>query len=160
MKYLVDQEGKYLGGYDVGEVCPSYYAIVPCPPSSIKQLWNFNEGQWDEIILESIHDICPIITGGLLKLYHGLGYVPTTVNYYLVCQTAELGYAAGQIVLAKVGALSGKSGIGPAMAISVDSEYLYVRYCSAAPCFNVCRWDTGAQQDICNANWNIKFSVS
>lgn len=39
-----------------------------------------------------------ITAGGQLNLNHGLGVVPKSVQFFLVCQTADNGYSVGDVV--------------------------------------------------------------
>ena len=96
-----------------------------------------------------------ITAGGSLTLAHSLGVNPQKIWYDLVNVTAELGYTAGQRAAAQ--AVTGKNGAGPAMAIVPDATNLNIRFNNGSPVFQVCRFDTGAQVNITNANWAVIF---
>lgn len=96
-----------------------------------------------------------ITAGGSLTLAHGLPSTPRRIWYDLECVTAELGYTAGQRIAAQ--AVTGKNGAGPGMAIVADSTSINIRYNNGSPVFQVCRYDTGAQVNITNANWGVVF---
>ena len=96
-----------------------------------------------------------ITAGGSLTLAHSLGVVPLRVWYDLVCVTAELGYTAGQRLVSQ--SVTGKNGSGPAMTIVPDATNLNIRFSNGSPVFQICRFDTGAQVNIINANWSVRF---
>lgn len=47
MKYFVDSNGKYIGGFSDGNpAIPQGVIEVPNPPSNISERWNFNIEKW------------------------------------------------------------------------------------------------------------------
>jgi hypothetical protein len=92
-----------------------------------------------------------ITSGGSLTIAHGLGYTPIWNNIWLVCQTAELGYTAGDIVLWTTG------GNNRGVSFVVDDTNAYVRYGSAVNVFELNNKTTGATASATNANWKMRF---
>lgn len=96
-----------------------------------------------------------ITAGGALTLVHGLSATPKKVWYDLICVTAELGYSVGQRLVAQ--SVTGKNGAGPGLTIVPDATNLNIRFNNGSPVFQICRFDTGAQVNITNANWRVIF---
>ena len=94
-----------------------------------------------------------ITVAGSLTLAHGLGVSPGQVWYDLVCVTAELGYTAGQRIVAQ--AVTGKNGAGPGLTIVPDATNLNVRFNNSSPVFQVCNFTSGAQVNTTNANRRV-----
>lgn len=94
-----------------------------------------------------------ITAGGSLTLAHELIATPKKVWYDLICITAELGYSVGHRVVAQ--AVTGKNGAGPGLTIVPDATNLNLRFNNGSPVFQICRFDTGAQVNITNANWQL-----
>ena len=90
--YYVNEEGEYLGGVDETLDPPvGHYTTVPSAPDNAKQIWDFDTEEWLAYAPCSIDEWCPLIPGSLLVLYHGIGHVPTSVNYMLKNIEACLG---------------------------------------------------------------------
>ena len=97
-----------------------------------------------------------ITAGGALTIAHPLGVVPKLAVPWLTCQTGELGYTAGDKLLASI-ASSADISKDYGVSIVCDASNIYIRYGSNANSFLLTRKDTGAQSAITNARW--KFSV-
>jgi hypothetical protein len=97
-----------------------------------------------------------ITAGGSLTLAHGLGASPAKVWFDLVCTTAELGFSVGQRIPG-ADMTTGKNGTGPALVVVPDATNLNVRFGSASPVFQVCRFDTGASVNLTNTSWTVRF---
>lgn len=86
-----------------------------------------------------------ITTAGSLTIAHGLGVSPKFLNMYIVNQTAEANYTAGQVVTIYTNQ----------PAVRVDSTNLNVRYCNSA--IQVLDSTSGAPTSITAANWKMRF---
>jgi hypothetical protein len=94
-----------------------------------------------------------ITSAGALTIAHGLGAVPDLVQTFLVNQTAQHGYAVGDIVV--VGEYIGSAERGTSLV--VDATNLEIRYSSSAAVFNVLNKTTGTSAAITPANWLARF---
>lgn len=95
-----------------------------------------------------------ITPAGALTLAHGLGAIPALIKSYIVCQTGELGYTAGDIVpVPENGSDFTASGTG--YTVVPDATNLNVRYGNHASVFAIVRKDTGASAAITAANWKL-----
>lgn len=95
-----------------------------------------------------------ITSGGALTLAHSLGAIPHHVHVYLVCQTAEFGYTAGDLLLVGTSPTGNNQGI----SIVPDATNINVRYgSSGSGVFSINRKDTGGSANATNANWNLRF---
>lgn len=98
-----------------------------------------------------------ITSGGSLTLAHGLGAAPgLKVFVGLVCQTSELGYTAGQVLVANP--WSGDS-FHVGFGIITDATNLGIRFGSAVNVFTIPRFDTGVNSAITNANWRLRVTA-
>lgn len=97
-----------------------------------------------------------ITTAGSLTLAHSQGTRPKHVHAYLVCQTAELNYTAGDVYILAYG----NQGNNQGMSIVADATNLVIRFGSAASVFSVINKTTGASSNITNANWKVVFEAS
>ena len=86
-----------------------------------------------------------ITLAGALTLAHGLGVAPRFTQMMLVCQTAEAGYSAGDVITL----------ITRQPTIRPDATNLNIRYSDAA--INVNHSSTGTQTGITAANWKARF---
>ena len=86
-----------------------------------------------------------ITLAGALTLAHGLGVAPRFTQMRLVCQTAEAGYSAGDVITL----------ITRQPTIRPDATNLNIRYSDAA--INVNHSSTGTQTGITAANWKARF---
>lgn len=96
-----------------------------------------------------------ITAGGTLTLAHSLGRIPLLAWVILVCQTAELGYSIGDLLMVfpPVGSSVANTGV----SVVVDATNLVIRYGSVAASFTVPNKTTGARADLTNANWRARF---
>lgn len=99
-----------------------------------------------------------ITSAGLLTLPHGMATVPDFVQGELVCLTADIGYAVGDIVV--VNPAGNGYGSGGAAAQGVvfrkDATNIYVRYGSGTNPFQLMNGTTGVVANMTNANWNFR----
>lgn len=104
-----------------------------------------------------------ITDGGTLTLAHGLGATPKFVDFYLVCQTAEFGYSAGDIIVPR-NTSAGTDNTG--FTAKVDGTNVKVIFANrsgaSAPVFWAVRNDgTGTDSLLTNANWKLRvYAVS
>ena len=96
-----------------------------------------------------------ITSGGPLTLTHGLGVKPKLVTAELVCKTAQLGYAVGDVVLVAVGQQSTNLVDGSGLSIIPTSTEIKVRYGNEVAVFIINVANTGAGSGITNANWRL-----
>lgn len=85
-----------------------------------------------------------------ITVAHGLGAVPSDFDPVLVCTTAELGYAVGDVV--SVGGFTDVPGIS-SMTYSADATNLYFRASGAG--WRFVRRDTNVTTGITNSNWRM-----
>jgi hypothetical protein len=95
-----------------------------------------------------------ITSAGALTLAHGLGATPDFIQVFLVCQTAQLNYAAGDIVLVNS---SMDAGNNNGITIVPDATNLNCRFGSAAAAFEALNKTTGAGGALTNANWKVRL---
>lgn len=95
-----------------------------------------------------------IATSALRTLTHGLGGVPAFVQYYLVCQTDEAGYSAGDIVAVSFN--NGTTATNKFSTATVTATQILVRYADSVWCFSVGHKDTGNGTDLTNGNWRLR----
>lgn len=93
-----------------------------------------------------------ITSGGLLTLAHGLGAVPSALQFRLVCKTAEHGYAVGAVIATELAQTGGGTIINTA---SMSAANVNIRFSSAANCFTAANFSTGAPVTLTNANWRL-----
>ncbi len=86
-----------------------------------------------------------ITLSGALTLAHGLGSAPRFPQVMLVCQTAEAGYSAGDVV----------TPVTRLPAIRPNATNLNIRYSDAPIVVN--HSSTGSQTAITSANWKARF---
>jgi len=89
-----------------------------------------------------------ITLAGALTLAHGLGTAPRDVSLALVCQTAELGYSVGDVLM----------GVSPRTiaSIVVNATNLNIRFFDSANVAIVNK-TTGARSSFTAANWKARF---
>lgn len=101
-----------------------------------------------------------ITAGGTLDLTHGLGVVPSGVEYVLVCTAADAGYVIGDVV----------PGVGYSSTINAnnnrgltfywsDAVTVGLRYGSSPNTFAVNHKTTGAITGLTNSSWNLIAKV-
>jgi hypothetical protein len=92
-------------------------------------------------------------------LAHGLGAIPFQFDLYLICKTADAGYAVGDIikVTQSYHSTAGTSSIGAIMSADATNIYLTTGPNSAGGMFKGFNQDTGA--DVTFSNTNFKMIV-
>lgn len=92
--------------------------------------------------------------GGTLTLAHSLGKMPTLVQAWLKCVTAEQGYAAGDMY--PLGVIYSVSGtfIGGVLLVPSATE-IFVRFPGASYSIAAMNKSTGAYVGLTAANWNL-----
>lgn len=99
-----------------------------------------------------------ITAGGLLTLAHGLGVMPRFLDSYLVCQSAEYGWAAGDVLAA--GRHFQTHNTSPrGQSIWADASNVYVRFSSDSNTYSVLDKATGGGGPITNASWKLRVRV-
>lgn len=90
-------------------------------------------------------------------LAHGLGAIPFQFDLYLICKTADAGYAVGDIikVTQSYHSTSGTSSIGAIMSADATNIYLTTGPNSAGGMFKGFNQDTGADVTFNNSNFNM-----
>lgn len=99
-----------------------------------------------------------ITAAGALTIAHSLGAVPSFVQAYLVCQTGELGYTAGDVLVCPLTMdMSATSSRG--VSCVVDATNLNIRFGSSAASIGVLNKGTGNATSITDGNWKIRFKA-
>jgi hypothetical protein len=98
-----------------------------------------------------------ITVAGQIVLAHGLGGIPDQVNYYLVCQTGEGAYTAGDIVGAEFA--NSTSGNNAFNSPVVDATNITIRYSDDAAVFYIGNKTSGAVFGITPANWRLRVKA-
>lgn len=88
--------------------------------------------------------------GGLITLAHGLGTIPKTLDYKLVCKTAEAGYSVNDVVAVSQMNDNASRGFQPYF----DATNIYIRVGSVVA-GGVLIKGTGASSFITAANWKL-----
>jgi len=98
-----------------------------------------------------------ITAAGALTLAHGMGVAPEFVFMYLICQTNEAGYTAGNVVWGNpinAGAVASNG-----LSLKVDATNITVRIGSAANPITISHGTTGVGTGLTNANWKLRFKA-
>lgn len=94
-----------------------------------------------------------ITLGGLLTIPHGLGYRPEQFTCDLVNLTADLGWAAGEIVPIGFNFFSQSFPNGDGLIAYADTTNVYVRFGNSGVC--VMNKTSGQVNRITTANWRL-----
>jgi hypothetical protein len=94
-----------------------------------------------------------ITSAGALTLAHGLSAVPVDVAFYLICQTAEFGYTAGDIAACNYQTDDGQD---TGMAFTLDATDINIRFGAKATTFKGTNFTSGVRQNLTNANWKLR----
>lgn len=97
-----------------------------------------------------------ITSSGALTLAHGLGVIPTLIQVFLKCTTAEGGYSTGDTLPVSFTDSTGAP-TGSGVSVVADSTNLNIKYGSAVSVWSIINKSTGASFSITNANWNAIF---
>lgn len=98
-----------------------------------------------------------ITAGGLLTLAHGLGQAPKIIMLYLVCATAEAGYAVGDVIL--ISNNNGTTADNRHTAAYFDATNVYIRFTStssAPTVMAVANKTTGTTTTVANASFRLR----
>lgn len=96
-----------------------------------------------------------ISQNGTLTLPHGLGVTPTLVQTFLVCKTAEYGYAVGEVITISNASDKEDGAAAGGNQLKLDATNIVVRYANRSSVYNVMRDDTGFSGSLTNANWRL-----
>lgn len=97
-----------------------------------------------------------ITSGALLTLAHGLSSTPTKFYGWLVCQTGEDNWIAGdEIYRAPWIESTGTTPYG--CSVYADATHVYVRFSSNSSCFVAVDKSDGTQAILTNANWKYRI---
>jgi hypothetical protein len=111
----------------------------------------------DYVIPQYTSPALPIITSSTILLNHGLGEIPAIIRYWLVCTTAQNGYAIGD----RLDCLSllERSGATFQMPMSIvpTATQIRIQFNASASCFDAPSKDTGITAAITNAYWQMYF---
>ena len=93
-----------------------------------------------------------ITVAGLLTLAHGLGQIPKAVELFIICKTAEMGYAVNDITIPIPNTSSNST-----TAVYMDATNIYIRYGSAGSSSvgYVVHKTTGTPSGITNGSWRL-----
>lgn len=101
-----------------------------------------------------------ITSGGALTITHNLGSSAVYVAAYLVCQTGEHGYTAGDVVGPFFIAVEYGSGTARGFTYRPTStSAVQIRYGNAGNVFDALNQTTGGTTGLTNANWKVRFVV-
>lgn len=100
-----------------------------------------------------------ITSAGALTLAHGMAAVPALVQAFLVCQTGELGYTAGDVLAVSCdGDSSNTRSSGTSLVL--DATNINVRFGStASSVFAIPHKTTGATSATTNGNWKWRIKA-
>lgn len=97
-----------------------------------------------------------ISNAGTLTIAHGLGVRPDNNSAWAVCLTAEYGYSIGdRLPVPITGGVDATSAFG--FVVVPDATNLNVKFGAVTTGPLVLRFDTGAQQGLTFANWELVF---
>lgn len=102
-----------------------------------------------------------ITPGDLLTIPHGLGVAPRQINCFLVCQTSENGYTAGDVLAITNFAYfitAAGAAYGQGQSIKVDATNLTVRFATGGggtTVYSSIDGTTGAPVNLIDANWKL-----
>lgn len=97
-----------------------------------------------------------ITAGGPLVIAHGLGVAPRLCDFYLECQTAEMGYAVGdKVIVSPNDADSGTSVASYGFSAWFDATNINIRYGATTNVFIIPDDSTGTRTVIASANWRL-----
>jgi hypothetical protein len=91
-----------------------------------------------------------ITAAGALTIAHGLGTTPLLISGLLKNNSAELGYAVGEVTPA-LSEPSNSRGV----SITADTTNIYIKYGSAANSFPIVNKSNGTAGTITNASWRF-----
>lgn len=89
-----------------------------------------------------------ITAAGTLTFSHGLLGPPTRWHCSLVCQSGELGYSIGDVVI--LGSLK-------EISVTADTNQMVIRYSDATNLLQIPHKSTGTLTNITNASWKVRF---
>lgn len=97
-----------------------------------------------------------LVAGGTLSLSHGLGAAPVHFQASLVCQTAELGYTAGQEIFVGFHEITtAANGLG--CVVRADSSKVYVQFGNNSSVFSIIRATDGNGAGITASYWKFRI---
>lgn len=100
-----------------------------------------------------------ITAGGTTgNIAHGLGVEPYDVACYLVCQSSEHGYTAGDVILANRGQ-STSSVDSAGLSVKVDATNINVRFGSDTNPLKGTDFSTGGGVNFTSANWKLRIKA-
>lgn len=97
-----------------------------------------------------------ITAAGSLTLAHGLSATPYNLAFYLICQTGEAGYSAGDVVMT---GLNSNIASDRGFSAWVDSTNVNIRYSTAVQTLQVPHKTTGVATALTNANWKLRVKA-
>ncbi len=99
-----------------------------------------------------------ITSAGSLSLAHGLGGAPVIVQAFLICQTGEFGYTAGDVLLSNL-AMSDSGSDSYGVSIVATATNIDLRFGANANTFLALNKTTGAGAQLSNANWKLRIDA-
>lgn len=99
-----------------------------------------------------------ITSAGTLTIAHSLGVAPRYVKCWLVCQSADLNFTAGDVVEAST-ATSNASADNYGYALRKDATNVEIKFGAATNVFRLCNWSTGASGDIDITKWKLRIEA-
>jgi hypothetical protein len=95
-----------------------------------------------------------ITAAGQLTLAHGLGAVPTIVQFFAICLTAQNNYSIGDIICINPTAHDSIAN-SRGLTATINSTNIVVRFGSANPTLTAMNKTTGVGFSLTNANWAL-----
>ena len=112
---------------------------------------NGTDAVWAVPIVSKIYqapDVAMVLAGAYGPYAHGLGVLPSVAQTFIICTTADIGYAVGDILTVSPSAF---------MAATLDATNVNGRFPSAAP--SAYHKTTGVNSSITLARWNLRMSL-
>jgi len=97
-----------------------------------------------------------ITAAGALTVAHSLGKLPVRVDCFLVCQTGELGFTAGDVVPINTN-IQGATSTG--QTLTWDTTNVYIRFGGSAGAYELLHKTTGIRTATTAANWKLRLMV-
>lgn len=94
-----------------------------------------------------------IALNGIYTFNHGLGTLPTLVQIYLVCVTAERGWAIGDVIPITSGTENYNANVAP--AIGMSTTYIKVRIADGQ-LIRTIGLDGSTRGPLTEANWKLR----
>ena len=99
-----------------------------------------------------------LTSAGALTIAHGLGVAPTMVLAFLICQSDDIGFTAGDVVPINQNFNSGGD-LNCGQSIVIDSTNLNIRFGSSVGVYRLLHFTTGVRISITASNWKLRLKA-